>query len=119
MEGRRDRIITPAEAELLLNALQAGDRALWAVAFYGGLRRGELMGLDWAAVDLERNLISVVRAWDPKSHEMVAPKSTAGTRVVPIASGLRGILLGHFLSSGRPASGLVFGREGFRCPLQR
>ena len=111
VEGTRDRIASPDEAAKLLAALPADDKALWATSLYAGLRRGELAGLDWESVDFERNLLRVVRSWDPGGHVMVAPKSSAGTRVVPIASALRGILLEHHIRHGRPKNGLVFGRD--------
>jgi integrase len=53
VRGRRDRIATPEQAAQLLNALRAGDRAVWAVALYAGLRRGELMALRWQDIDLD------------------------------------------------------------------
>jgi integrase len=34
---------------------------LWAVAFYAGLRRGELIGLRWSDVDLAAGVIHVRR----------------------------------------------------------
>jgi integrase len=43
--GRRERAASPSEAAALLAALPQEDRALWATAFYAGLRRGELRGL--------------------------------------------------------------------------
>src|SRR5215210_2852897 len=52
VEGRRERIASPEEAARLLAALPARDRALWATAMYGGLRRGELQALAWEQVDL-------------------------------------------------------------------
>ena len=45
VEGRRDRVASAEEAAKLVDALPIGDRALWATAIYGGLRRGELRGL--------------------------------------------------------------------------
>ncbi len=110
VEGTRDRIVSPTEAGQLLAVLDADDKALWAAALYAGLRRGELMGLDWSHVDFQAGLIRVERNYDPKAHEMVTPKSRKGTRSVPIASALRGILLEHHIKSGRPSTGLVFPR---------
>ena len=52
----RERIATPAEAELLLAALRPDDRALWACALYAGLRQGELMALDWNDIDFKARL---------------------------------------------------------------
>ena len=47
VEGKRDRIASPEEAQQLIEALpQKSDQALWAVAFYAGLRSGEIMALD-------------------------------------------------------------------------
>jgi integrase len=106
----RVRIVSPAEAELLLAALAERDRALWATALYAGLRRGELMGLRWCDVDLARGVLEVAQAWDPKEHRIIAPKSAAGTRRVPIAAALRAFLapLSLVAAVSDPQS-LVFG----------
>jgi integrase len=109
VRGRRDRIASPEEAAALIAAVPAEDRALWATAFYSGLRRGELMALRWEDVDFPSNLIRVERSYDPKAHEFITPKSKAGTRRTPIAEVLRPFLLEHRLQSGR-ATGLVFGK---------
>lgn len=105
----RVRIVTPAEAEVLLAALNARDRVLWATALYAGLRRGELMGLRWCDLDLARGLLEIAQAWDPKEHCMVAPKSHAGNRRVPIAAALRSYLELLSLTVTTDAPSLVFG----------
>jgi integrase len=108
VEGRRDRIATPAEAESLLATLEEQDRVIYATALYGGLRLGELRALRWEDVDLERNVLRVERAWDPLEG-VIESKSKAGRRTVPIGKALRAHLLRHQLASGR-RDGLVFGR---------
>jgi integrase len=112
VRGSRDRVASPEEAELLLAALPAGDCALWATALYAGLRRGELMGLRWREVDLARGVIHVVRAWDPKEAQIVAPKSKAGTRTVPIPAALRAYLAPLKLAAGADPERLVFAING-------
>ena len=107
VEGSRDRIASPAEAAALLATLPERDRALWATAMYAGLRRGELLALRWEDVDLAAGVIRVERSWDAKEG-VVAPKSRAATRTVPIAAVLRDYLVEHKLRSGRHV-GLVFG----------
>jgi integrase len=107
VEGRRERIASPAEAAALLAALPERDRALWATAFYSGLRRGELLALRWEEVDLTGGVIRVERSWDAKEG-FVAPKSRAACRSVPISGVLREHLVQHALRSGRRI-GLVFG----------
>lgn len=52
------------------------DRLLLALLAYGGLRRSELLGLDWDDVDLDRRLLRVRHA--KGGHQ----------RVIPIHSGL-------------------------------
>ena len=83
---------------------------MWATALYAGLRRGELMALEWEDVDLAAGVIRVERSYDPTSGTTVAPKSAAGVRKVPIPSVLREHLIGHRLRSGR-SDGLAFGRS--------
>jgi integrase len=112
VRGKRDRIATPAEAAELLAAIPESDRALWATAFYSGLRRGELMGLEWASVDLAAGVIAIERSWDVKAG-VVDPKSRAGRRSVPIPAVLRDYLDEHKLRTGRD-EGLVFGRSAER-----
>src|SRR4051794_34131376 len=109
VRARRERVARPAEAHALLGALPRGERALWATALYGGLRRGELQGLRWQDVDFERGVIRVERSFDPKAGP-VAPKSRAGKRRVPLAGPARALLAAHKLATGRSADHLVFGK---------
>ena len=107
--GRRERVADRAEAQALIAALPEGERALWACAFYGGLRRGELRALRWTDVHFVAGVIRVERGWDDKEREQPT-KTVAGQRCVPLAGALRRILVAHKLASGRDADALVFGR---------
>lgn len=111
VRGRRDRVASAAEASSLILALLPEDQALWATAFYGGLRRGELMALKWEYVHLSDGVMEVVASYDPRAKMIVLPKSKAGTRRVPIPRALREFLVVHRLRSGR-SEGFVFGRTG-------
>ena len=108
VRGGRDRIADPQEATALLAALPTEDRPLWATAMYAGLRRGELLALDWESVDLASGTIDVVRSWD-MIEGPIKPKSVKGTRRVPIASDLRALLVEQRLRTG--GRGFVFGSE--------
>jgi integrase len=106
---KQRRYCSATEVAALLNACPAGDRALWATAFYTGLRRGELQALEVAHVDLDAAEIRVEWGWDRKEGR-VKPKSRAGIRTVPIAKTLRPFLAEHLLQlSWR--QGLIFGRK--------
>lgn len=109
--GRRQRVAAAAEIERLLAALDLRDRPLWATAIYAGLRRGELMALRWADVDLAAGVIRVELNYDPGAKQMVSVKSLAGQdRKVPICAALRDELLAHRQRAGGRARGLVFAR---------
>jgi integrase len=104
--GGRDRIASPEECERLLGALAPADRPLWATAFYGGLRRGELRALRIEDVDLARGLIHVRRGWDEREGEIQT--KNRGERAVPIAVALRDYLDEHLLNLDWK-EGLIFG----------
>ena len=107
--GKRERIASPQEAAELLEALPVSERAVWATAFYAGLRRGELMALRWADVDLGRSEIRVERGWDQYAGP-IAPKSDSSRRTAPILAVLRDRLIEHKMSTEREGDELVFGR---------
>jgi integrase len=109
VRGRRDRIAAPADVTQLLGALPTLERAVYASAFYAGLRLGELRALELECIDLDTHEIRVEANWDPVEGR-VEPKSRAGTRTVPIPKTLRPILAEHIMGLGR-REGLAFGRD--------
>jgi integrase len=107
--GKRDRIASVEEARALRDALAECDRALWSVALYAGLRRGELQALRWRNVDFEQRVIRVEKSWDQVAGE-IDVKTKAARRTVPMEDGLRRELVAHKLRTGRTDDELVFGR---------
>lgn len=93
------RYLTPGQAAQLLARVDGTTRALWATALYTGLRRGELVGLDWQDVDLAAGVVRVRRGWDAVEGE-IAPKSRRGKRNVPIPALLRDVLVEHRMWTG-------------------
>jgi integrase len=83
VRGKRDRIVPPEYAAKLIAALPVEDQALWATAFYAGLRRGEIMALRWSEVELSPGgVIRVEQAWDDKEGA-IEPKF-GSRRKVPV-----------------------------------
>lgn len=99
------RFCSSVEAAELIAALPVADRALWATAFYAGLRRGELTGLRWEDVDLVANEIRVERGWDAVEGD-IASKSRQGHRKVPLPAILHAFLWDHRVANDDPR---VFG----------
>ena len=91
VRSRRERVVDPAEARALLDALPLDVRAVYAAAIYAGLRRGELRGLRWDDVDLVAGVIRVRRSFDDKEG-LVEPKTRAGSREAPMITVLRQVL---------------------------
>lgn len=88
------------------------------LALTTGMRKGELLGLRWEDIDLEKNLIYVRRSvWYGSGIHIKEPKTEAGKRKIPIIQPLREELLKHL---GNPQH-FVFGGESpisekkFRC----
>jgi len=109
VRNNRTRIEAPAMAEALIAALPDEEQAFWALAFYAGLRRGELRALRVDHVDFEAGLVRVRRGWDDVEGE-IAPKTFAGKRDVPMMGELRRICREHKLRTGRHGDQLFLGR---------
>ena len=116
--GGRDRIPPSALVPALVEALPAGDsegiRALFAIAYRHGVRRGELRALRVGDLDLDagaHGLLHITRAWDDDEGE-VPTKTQAGERPCPLIAEARRALVAHLLASGRrdKPDALVFGR---------
>jgi integrase len=105
----RKTVASRSEAEALVAAAPTQDRALWACAFYAGLRRGELRALRWAHVDFDAGVIRAERGWDDVEGDQDV-KTDAGRRTIPLAGVLRRELAAHKLRTGRADNDLVFGR---------
>lgn len=105
-DGKRDRIASPDEAARLIEALEPGDQALWAVAMDAGLRHGELKAL--RCCDLEHDRIHIRRRWDQYEGE-IEPKSESGKRTTCVSARLKRLLLEHLERTDRSGRDRVFG----------
>jgi integrase len=97
VKKRKRRAWTPNEIKRLLAAArELGSRVgnifdytpIITVAIYTGLRLGELLGLRWQDVDLENGVIHVRHQLCRETRTLVAPKTDAGVRDVPIPAAL-------------------------------
>lgn len=83
------RALDAGEVARLLEASASDDLGpLVTVAVLTGLRQGELLGLTWDDVDLERGELSVVRSVQRVRGQglvVVPPKTASSKRLVPLA----------------------------------
>lgn len=91
---------TPDQAEKLLAAAAASpDGLMIYLLYYTGIRRGEMLGLQWGDIDWEKHLIHIQRSVDfsakkaGESQPFSPLKTAASDRYVPIPESLEGILL--------------------------
>lgn len=112
----RDAIPVDDALRILDTARQRPDAARWVAALLQGMRKAEIYGLTWAAVDLDKGLIDI--SWQlqaltyedreagtfqiPDGYEvkhltgavhLVRPKTTSGLRIVPLVPWMRAALL--------------------------
>jgi integrase len=106
--------LTAVQAGALLAAAR-GDRqeALYVLAVTGGMRLGELFGLQWSDVDLESGAIHVRHALQELNGklELTEPKTAKSRRKIELGRLAIDALLDHRkrqLAAGRLASGYVF-----------
>lgn len=97
--GRRPpRFWRPEEAARFLSAIRS-DRlyALFHLALGTGLRRGELLGLRWSDVDLERRSLTVHRVRVRAGREIVdkEPKTSGSHRTIALPAQVCETLLRH------------------------
>lgn len=116
----------PAHTGRFLDFIEAGSErlfALFCLVAYCGLRRGEVLGLHWADVDLDQGVASI-----RETGEEGTPKSESGVRAVPLPAPVATTLrswrkrqAADQLAWGPdwPETGLVFTREdGTAVPAQ-
>ena len=88
----------PNEASRFLDAIE-GERleAAYLVALSLGLRRGEVLGLRWADIDLEHKTVTVAQALARVGGKLqfIEPKSRQSHRVIPLHDGLVAGLKAH------------------------
>lgn len=75
----------------------------FAVGAFGGLRTGEVLALEWSAIDLEAKTIRVARG---VRHSRLGPTKSGEPRTVPILDSLAPVLARYRLATG--GRGLLF-----------
>ena len=79
----RDRILSSQEYESILNSLPSHSQGPFAMAYWTGMRRGEILELTWNKIDLNNRMIRL-KAADVKED---MPK------MIPISKSLRAIMM--------------------------
>jgi len=94
--------VTTWDAEQTVDVLAAGDStdlaALWRLALLTGMRRGELLGLMWDDLDLDRGALAVRRTLSRGkggTWELGQPKTASGRRSIALPASCVAALRKH------------------------
>jgi integrase len=84
--------LTTEQVTILLAEIREPYRSMALVAVLTGLRRGEVFGLRWGAVDLERRVLEVRES--VYNGHFSTPKTNSSNRRVPLSSPVWGVIAG-------------------------
>ena len=104
-ERKHNRAFTDEEMSIIKENVSERkiEPLLMALLFYTGMRRGELIGLQWKEVDFKNDVIHVRRDYDYRTNSLDALKTPNSKRDIPLVPELREILL----ENKGPAEGFV------------
>lgn len=79
---RKDRSIYHVESYTITHTVPLQLKAYFIIAIYSGFRRGEMIGLDWSAIDFKKKAITIRQAAaNTESGEIIkGPKTESGYR---------------------------------------
>ena len=96
-QKKQKRALTENERQVFEKAdLPLIEKAFLYILMYAGLRRGEILALEWGDVDMEEKTISISKAWTVQGNKGVikqSPKTKAGNRTIPMTQKMFNVLL--------------------------
>lgn len=94
-ERRHNRAFAPDEEAIVRKNVSERkiEPLLTALLFFTGMRRGEIIGLQWKEVDFKNDVIHVRRDFDYKTNRLDTLKTSNAKRDIPMVPELREILL--------------------------
>lgn len=84
---------SPEEEKIILNS---ADKWLFPyIAMLTGMRKGEILALQWKDIDFEKNIIKVTKSiyYEGNNPKIKEPKTEAGQRIVPLLEDLKKTLI--------------------------
>ena len=112
LEHREMEILKPEEIQKILKTAKEKDWDLYVMIYLlvmTGMRRGEMMALDWNAINFNENTIVVRRSFT--SSRFQKPKTKQSRRSVNMSPSVAKVLKAHKLKKGNPSgANLLFDR---------
>jgi integrase len=110
MKQRTDRpFVTREQARAIIEAAPEPYKTLFTIAWFTGLRSGELLALTVADLDFETKTINVDKACDDSTREIRQPKTRASVAKLPMPTGLESTLKAYLLDHWKQnQNGILF-----------
>ncbi len=118
LEHREMEILSPVEIQKVLTAAEKMDWDLYVMVFLlvmTGMRRGEMLGLDWKSVDFPNKKLIIRRGYTNK--RLQEPKTKSSRRAVNLGSRAINLLKRHRLKKGNPAGDVLLFDRGDGYPM--
>lgn len=101
-------ILKPNEIRLFLDNVTSKDKGFFLTAVLTGMRRGELLGLQWGDIDWQQSQINVRQALCNTTKKLISPKSKKSVRKIDMSPSLVSELKRHKLACPVSELDLVF-----------
>jgi integrase len=118
LEHREMEIFTPSEIQKVLAAAEKMNWDLYVMVFLlvmTGMRRGEMLGLDWKSVDFPNKKLIIRRGYTTK--RLQEPKTKSSRRAVNLSSKVINLLKKHRLKKGNPGGSTLLFDRGDGYPM--
>jgi len=111
---------TREQAAQIIHAAKEPYKTLFSVAWYTGMRAGEILALTRADLDFDRKTIRVNKSADDRTREIRQPKTKNSVASLPLPSALEAVLRNYFHNHWKPnPAGLVFPNRACIRPRKR
>jgi integrase len=106
---------TRDQAHLIIGEASEPFKTLFAVAWYTGLRAGEILALTLDDLNFDRRTIRVNKSSDDRTRQIRQPKTKCSVATLPMPSALETILRNFLLHWKPNPAGILFAtRDGLR-----
>jgi integrase len=113
VEGDHGQVLEPHQLRALVQGFKGSALfPIVALAAFTGMRRGEILALQWTDLDAEAKTLRIVRAIDDTNKHGLRfkqPKTAAGTRTITIGDEILALLLAERDKHRRIAAGVPDG----------
>lgn len=98
VDKKENKVFTEEEQSMILKEAERTFNSypnllgFLSLGIHGGLREGEMLGLQWQDIDFKEHEIHIVRQWNETVKRFTDPKTEDSKRVIPMFPELQSVL---------------------------